>query len=448
MSQVGSRRAIGGNEPRALIRRDAVLIVAVHIDEDPSTPFLPGPLERRWRIGRPDEVVSTASRRAGYTQLHLEPLLWGTDVRWHREVTDATESPARFQLSAVEAIRLNDTMLNALRDMDSPVYTNGVALLHGSLPPDPPARLPKSLQECANIDAHQGEGGAQRAWVAQQLPAGCRIAETEREAVHCTLVTARSSLVQLYEGRTQRGWDSTDQSLWQMHHATLYRPSPEALEQFQPMRLPLPAKVRGVLGLRGLTLMSTDHDPGVGTPRNYYDGTSYHLATLYADALALARLQQIVLNAFGREVARIGEHEPRRRKVAQLERNLLVFRRSYWTADFGRQGTVDAMVRAWQRSAGLPESLQSLVSDLGELSRQVQSAETETTNAILGLIAAVGLPLTTGLAVWQGLPQAGVMTLWRTLLVTGAVTIILVTFFPGLRRLFLDLFRRRGRGRR
>lgn len=447
MSRVRHRSLAGGDDPLALIRRDTVLIMAVHISEPPAAPFRPGPLERRWRVGRPDEVVSSASRRAAYTQRRLGPLLWGPQVRWHRELPDTAESPARFQLSAVELVRLNDATLGALKEMDSPAEANGVALLHGALPPDAPARLPKTLQECADVDEHHGQG-VHRAWVAQQLPPGCRIAVTEREAVHCTLVTPRSGHLRLHPGRLQQGWNSIDQWLWHMHHATLYPPGPEALEQLQGMRLPLPTKVRGVLGVRGLTLVGTERDPGRDVPLNYYDGTSYHLTTLYADALALARLQQIVLDAFGHEVARIGEHEPRRRKVAQLERDLLVFRRSYWTADFGRQGTVDAMMRAWQQSAGLQQSLQSLINDLGELSRQVQSAETETTNAILGLLAAVGLPLTTGLAVWQGLPQAGASLLWRTLSVTMVATVVLVTFFPGLRRLFVDLFRRRRRGRR
>ncbi|QEV51344.1 hypothetical protein CP981_06410 [Streptomyces platensis] len=449
MSRTGNRhgRASRRDDPRALIRRDTVLIIAVHMDDVPGASFRAGPLERRWRVGRPDEVVSSASRRVAYTQRHLEPLLWGQHVRWHREVPQAEASPSRFQLSAIELVRLNDTALSALKDMDSPVHANGVALLHGVLPSDPPAQLPKTLQECADVDPHHGQG-AQRAWVARQLPSGCRIADTEREAVHCTLVTAQSGLVRLHPGRAQRNWDSLDQWLWHLHHATLYPPGPEAAEQLHAMRLPLPTKVRGVLGIRGLTLVGTEQDPGVGVPRNYYDGTSYHLATLYADALALARLQQTVLDAFGSEVARIGEHEPRRRKVAQMERDLLVFRRSYWAAGFGRQGTVDAMVRAWQQSAGLPQSLQSLVSDLGELSRQVQSAETETTNAILGLLAAVGLPLTTGLAIWQGLPQAGSSSLFRILGATGVVTVGLVTLFPGLRRLFVDLFRRKWRGGR
>jgi hypothetical protein len=355
-------------------------------------------------------------------------------------------SPARLQLYAVELVRLNASALATLRDMNSPPTANGVALFHGDLPPDAPERLAKSLQECADIDPHHALG-AQRAWLGMQLPPGCRIADTEREAVHCSLVTARRRLPRLHTSRAYRDWDTTDQWLWQMHHATLYPPSPDSLDQLHSMRLPLPTKVQGVVSGRGLTLVGTEPDAGHGVPQNYFDGTSYHMATLYVDALALARLHRIVLDAFDTEVARIGEREPRRREVARLERDLLVFRRGYWSAGFGRQGAVDAIVRGWQLHTGLPDALRSLIDDLRELSAQVQAAETETTNAILGLLAAVGLPLSVGLAVWQGLPQSGSAQLWRTLLVTGVATGGLIASFPGLRRLFVDLFRRRRRSR-
>ncbi|MEU5977412.1 hypothetical protein [Streptomyces sp. NPDC047315] len=439
-----------GPDAGSLVRRDAVLIVAVRMDAPPGEPYRPGPLERRWRVGRDDEVVSSAVRRAAYTSTRLRPLLWDEEVRWHREVDGAVSlppSPARFELSAIELVRLNEAARAALWDMGEPPDADGVAVLHGRLPPDAPARLPQALRRCANIDPHQ-EQGAQRTWVSAVLPPGCRIAGTERDAVHGTLITAGASgLPPRFEGPGFDGWELADQWLWALQHASGEVPLPDALERIQSRRLPLSGKVRGVAGLRGVSLVATHPDPGPGAPGNYYDGTSYQLATLHTDALVLARLQQLLLDAFGNEVARIGAHEPHQRKVAQLERDLLLFRRSYWSAGFGRQRPAAAITRIWQQHAGLPEAVQGLVDDLAELSRQVQAAETETTNAILGLLAAVGLPLTAGLAVWQGLPEAGAASLGRALAVTAVATAVLVTFFPGLRRLFVDLFRRGGRRR-
>ncbi|ANW19394.1 hypothetical protein [Streptomyces clavuligerus] len=428
------------DDPNTLVRRDAVLIVAVLLDRTPAEPFRPGPLERVWRAGRHDEVVSHAERRAAYTDAGLTPLLWSPEVRWHRETTGPVVSPFGFRLDAVELIRLTGSARQTLAAMGTPPVANGVALLHGTLPPHAPVRMAKTLQECADVNAHRPHP-AQRMWVADQLPPGCRIADFERKAVHCTLMTPRGALPPPYEADLPE-WELLDQWLWSMQHATQYPPSDEAREQLDGIRFPLPHCVRAALGSRGLTLIGADPEPA----RNYYTGAAYHLTTLYADALALARLQQIVLDAFGAEVARVAEREPGRRPVALLERELLVFRRSYWSAGFGRQENVDEMTRAWQRAAGLPDALQRLTGDLGELSRQVQAAETATTNAILGLIAAFGLPLTAGLAVWAGLPSAGTTSLWRFLGVIAVATAALVVFFPGLRRLLVDLFRRRRPG--
>lgn len=435
----------GLDDPDMLHRRQVVLVAAVRVEQAPDESFASGPLERRWRVGRPNEVVSDAARRSSYTGPQLVPLLWAPDVRWNKRCEGEVVSPAGFRLNAVELIRLGAPTDAALADMDTPAAANGVVLLHGVLPAVRPADLPKALQFCANIDVHHRQG-EQRHWVARQLPRGCRIAEAEREMVHGVLVTARRELSKFHEGLEL---SAAEQWLWKMLYATEYAPPREAGEELRELRLRLPDAVRGVAGARGLSLVGTAVDPNPEQPPDYqyYDASGFHLATLQSDALALACLQRIVLDAFGQEVARMGEREPLRRKMGQLERDLLVFRRSYWAADFGRQAVCTAVMRNFQRGCGLPEALQSLVSDLGELSRQVQAAETETTNAILGLLAAIGLPLATGLAIWQGLPQADVASLYRTLGITCLVTVLLTSSFPGLRRLFVTLFRRRRRQR-
>ncbi|MFE6775675.1 hypothetical protein [Streptomyces sp. NPDC057702] len=435
--------APGTADPDVLVRRDTVLIIAVRIDEPPGAPFHPGPLVRVWRRRRGSgDVDSSTRRRVGHTDQRLVPLLWEPTVRWHTEEVDPRPSPGGFVLSAVELIRLNDSALGMLRRMDVSPTANGVALLHGSLPAKPPAQMPGALRNCADLDPHHADG-VHRAWAADQLPPGCRISTAEREAVYCTLLTARGDLPRLTTDSTPPGsesWSAVDQWLWQMYHATNFPPGPEARAKLETLRLQLPSKVSGVLGLRGLVLVGSEPDPGRDDRGNYYNGATHSVATLYADALALARLHEIVLAAFGAEVARIAEGMPRQRVVAQLERDLLVFRRGYWAADFGRTETATTLLRTWRLSAGLADEVQSLKDDLGELSRQVLSRETEASNAILGLLAAVGLPLSVGLGIWQGLPGSGGAALALTLVITGVTIALLLLVFPGLRRLFVHLF--------
>ncbi|MFT2020192.1 hypothetical protein ACMA1D_30810 [Streptomyces sp. 796.1] len=432
------------DDPATLVRRDIVLIFAVQIDTVPAAPYAAGPLVRWWRRGGND-VDSSTARRVNYTDPRLEPLLWGPEVRWHREVGEPGAAPHGFRLSAVELVRLNESVLGMFGRMGVRPAANGVVLLHGSLPAVPPAGLARALRNCTYVDPYHADG-AYRDWVASQLPPGCRLSSTEREAVHCTLVTARDDLPRLNHRTEDESWSAVDQWLWQLNQAADYPPGSEAREELAELRFPLPSDVRAVLGQRGLVLVGSTPDSGPEDLANYYNSATHHLHTLYADALALGRLQQIVLGAFGREVARLGEAEPRQRVVAQLERDLLVFRRGYLAADFGRQATVGGVLRRWKESARLPDEVQTLKEDLSELSRQVLSAETETSNAILGLFAAVGLPLSVGLGIWQGLPGSGATALGWTLAVTGVVTVLLLVVFPGLRRLAVDLFRR-GRSR-
>ncbi|WP_405643912.1 hypothetical protein [Streptomyces uncialis] len=333
--------------------------------------------------------------------------------------------------------------------METVAPANGVALIHGRMPSEAaPRRIADVLRNCIDLDpAHAG--GAHRAWVEGLLPPGCRIADTEREAVHLTLVTSADELPRLPGGPGPAELETADQWLWHLYRASTLPGGARALEELQRLKLPAYRQLRTVLGARGLVTVGTTPDvPRSDGREPFYHGSSFHQRTVYADAIALARLQQIQLDAFGAEVARIGEREPRRGRVARLERDLLVFRRGYWAAGFGRNEAVDNMVRVWQRETGQPQSLQSLMEDLAELSRQVQAAGTETTNAILGLLAAVGLPLTAGLAVWSGLPAAGTASLWWAAGAIGVIVTGLVLAFPGLRRLCVSLFRSGTPGRR
>jgi hypothetical protein len=423
-----------------------VFVVALDVTSPPGAPFRPGPLPRRWE--RENVVVATADRRATYSERRLIPLLWDAEVRWHREFDQPPVAPDGFRLAAVEVVRLSPAMARSLKSLRTPAPANAVALLHGELPDVPARELPGVLENTADLDGHHRNNHS--TWIAGLLPAGSRISPAEREAVHGTLITAApDALPRLRDEAAPSGWEPADEWLWAMYHASANRPGRDAHTRLETLRVSLPGRVRCLAGQRGISLVGTDADTGEGldprSPRYYYNGASFHLATLYADTLALARLQHFVVAALGAEITRIAERVPRRADVARLERDLLVFRRTYRAAGFGRQEAVDRMGRAWQRDNRIGEALEEITDDLAELSRQVQGAEAESTNAILGLLAAFGLPLGAGLAIWQGLPSAGVWPLCWTLLATVLAAGGLMTAFPGLRSLLGVLRGRRDR---
>jgi hypothetical protein len=422
----------------ALARCDVVLVVAVEITINPQAPFCDGPLPLRWRVGRPDETVATAASRVSYSSPPLRPLLWDIGVRWHRQLPAIAASPSEFLLSAVEIIRIAPDVRISLPG-EAVSVLNGVALLHGTLPISPSRDVPQALYRTCDIDP--GHGSLQRAWFNEQLPPGCALSSAMREALSCVLVTATRRLPRLMPRRRYRSWTPEDQWMWRLYYSARYLPDPENLQDLRVLQIHMSSFVKGLVTFRGLVLTGTANDPGQGKLRNFYDGTTYQLRTFYADAVALACLQRIIIDAIGMRVSQTGRHEPRRQEVSRLERDLLSFRRGYWSATFGRRGDIDAILTACQRELGLPIDLNRLIDDVGEFSRQLQASASETTNAILGLLTAVGLPAAIALAIWQGLPVSHSGSLWPALWIAAAASIGLVLIFPGLRRLLLSAFR-------
>jgi hypothetical protein len=394
---------------------------------------------RTWE--RENVVVSTAERRASYVGQRLLSLLWDSGVRWHQEFRHPVVAPDGFRLKALELVRLNAAMRRSLGRLRVQASANAVALLHGELPDVPDRGLPDALARAVDLNAHHATN--QRAWVTDLLPAGSLISATERVALHGTFIAAADDLPRLYDGPVPTDWEAADEWLWAMYHISASLPGPDAGQRLKNLRVSFPSQVRCLVGHGGFALVGVGPDRDAG--HRYYDGADFHLATFYSDVLALVRLQNLVLEALEAEVTDIAQDVPRRVDVSRLERDLLVFRRTYWAAGFGSPKAVDHMLRAAQQDSEFQKALDHITDDLAELSRQVQGAEAESTNAILGLLAAFGLPLGAGLAIWQGLPSAGVWPLCWTLLATVLAAGGLMTAFPGLRSLLGVLRGRRDR---
>ncbi|NUV41268.1 hypothetical protein G6W48_12900 [Streptomyces sp. CAI-24] len=439
-------------DPSTVLRREVVLVFGIRVSGDwPPEGYRPGPVSLYWPR-RADPVRSTADSRIEYTHESLGPLLWDSSVRCYREFPQENPespgpmppSPSGLLLEAVELIRLDAHARSSLSEMWCDAAADGVAVFHGRMPARvAPTDMIELLRNCADLDPRHG-GGAYRAWTNRMLPPGCEVARDQREAVYLCLITSRTGLPPLDERSAGRGLDPPDQWLLHLYEASR-KPAGGSLDA---KRLPLVGGLSGVMGLRGLVVVGTEPDvvrPGYDV--SYYAGSSYQQRTLYTDAFVLARLQELLIDALDAEVELAARSTPDRRRIFRLERDLLVFRRTYLGASFGRSEKPKAILRRWQTQADTHARVQNLREDLTELSRQVQTFESENTNAILGLIAAIALPLATGLAIWAGLPDAGAAALWWTLLPVVITTLVLILAVRGLRRLILDAFGRRHRGR-
>ncbi|MEV0846271.1 hypothetical protein AB0J21_10410 [Streptomyces sp. NPDC049954] len=438
------------SDPAAVRRREVVLVFGVRMRGTwPPRGYEPGPLPLLWR--RPQNPVwSTTASRIKYTHAGLAPLLWDESVRWHRTITHQDgEPPERLRpapsgllLDAIELVSLNAHARSSLRAMRARPPANAVAVFHGNMPAHAaPADMIRLLRDCVDLDPEHADG-AHRRWADEMLPPGWGVARDVREAVYLCLVTSTTGLPPLNAASARRGLDVVDQ--WLLH---LYEASEKPGDRdIASRRISLAGGLRAVLGRRGLVAVGTENDvPRSGHEESYYEASSFFQRTLYTDALVMAQLQDILLDALDGEVELAARTEPDLRRIFRLERDLLIFRRSYLGVRFGPGDKSGVILRAWQTRSDTQAKVQSLKEDLAELSRQVQTSETETTNAILGLIAAIGLPLATGLAIWAGLPDAGATSLWWTLLPVLVTVLVLIAAVPGLRRLTLDAFKRRRR---
>ncbi|WP_434795251.1 hypothetical protein WN979_16625 [Streptomyces albidoflavus] len=416
----------------------------------PPEGYEPGPGVFCWRR-REGETWSTGGNRAKYTHADLVDMVWSPAVRCHRTVPRPAAddpsfqepSPSGFVVDTIELVRLNQHARSSLVTMRSRPAADSVAVIHGHLPEHQSSMdLVAALRRSADLDPDR-EQGAHRAWANSVLPPGYEVARDQREATYLALVTSATSLPRLSERSAQSGLDAADQWLVHLYEASADVPSTDLTSR----QIPLAGGLPTVVGPRGLVSVGTRSDVvQAGHPVSYYEGSSYQQRTLYTDALVMGRLQDLLIDAVDSEVEHAARATPDRRRIFRLERDFLVFRRSYLRATFGRGFRPALILRTWQRHADTHGRVQILKDDLTELSRQVQTFETETTNAILGLIATIGLPLATGLAIWAGLPDAGVKSLWQTLVPVGAVVVTLVAAVPALRRLTLNAFKRRHRG--
>ncbi|GAA2527345.1 hypothetical protein GCM10010295_04750 [Streptomyces intermedius] len=440
-----------GDGPASILRREVTLVFGTSSDGAwPPEGYEPGPAVFCWRR-REGETWSTAGSRVKYTHADLVDIIWGPEVRCHRAVSQPTAdepasqepSPSGFVVDTIELVRLNQHARSSLVAMRSRPPADSVAVIHGRLPGHlAPMDLVAALRHSADLDPDR-EQGAYRAWANSVLPPGYEVARDQREATYLALVTSPTSLPQLSERSARAGLDAAEQWLVHLYEASADAPSTDLASR----QISLAGDLPTVVGQRGLVSVGTRSDVvQAGYPVSYYEGSRYQQRTLYTDALVMGRLQDLLIDAVDTEVEHAARAAPDRRRIFRLERDFLVFRRSYLRATFGKGFRPALILRTWQRHADTQGRVQILKDDLTELSRQVQTFETETTNAILGLIATIGLPLATGLAIWAGLPDAGTRSLWWTLGPVGAVIVTLIAVVPALRRLTLNAFKRRHRG--
>ncbi|TFD54675.1 hypothetical protein E3T46_00755 [Cryobacterium sp. Hh11] len=180
---------------------------------------------------------------------------------------------------------------------------------------------------------------------------------------------------------------------------------------------------------------------------NFSPTMMFYARTIYTDTLALGRLQSRLLGILSSRLseAALVPVLPLH-KVQSLEHDIVIFRAAYVTRSISGSQTANDIMYAYQDQHDLNEALSELHFNSVELARAatlkaaaLAQFSAARTNAALGVLTVVGLPLGVALTIWSsfdgGLWQLGTAFLGAL----GSSGLALVSM-PGLRDMFRALF--------
>jgi hypothetical protein len=173
----------------------------------------------------------------------------------------------------------------------------------------------------------------------------------------------------------------------------------------------------------------------------------FYARTIYTDTLALGRLQSRLLGTLSHRLseAALLPALPLR-EVQALEHDIVIFRAAYVSRSISGSQTANDIMHAYQEQHELTEALVELHVNTVELARAatlkaaaLTQFAADRTNAALGVLTVVGLPLGVALTIWSSF-DGGMWQLGAAFLgALGSSGLALATM-PGLRDMFRALF--------
>ena len=179
---------------------------------------------------------------------------------------------------------------------------------------------------------------------------------------------------------------------------------------------------------------------------NFAEALRIYVRTIYADVFALARLQSQLLGTLSSRLANCALKSPINVGEVQVAaHDTAVFRAAYVWRNLSDSLTANRLMTDYQTQHDLDGSLRDLREDAASLAQTASlraatlaQRSADRTNASLGILTAVGLPLGVAVAIWQGLGGGG----QRLLIAIGAavfLSAVALLVVPGLRSLTLSV---------
>ncbi|WP_330279087.1 ZIP family metal transporter [Streptomyces sp. NBC_00569] len=149
---------------------------------------------------------------------------------------------------------------------------------------------------------------------------------------------------------------------------------------------------------QGAAFLGHRADTGSG---DFFEFGALHSRTVYLDALLLGALQRDHVDELTDELSEVFTSSRLARRVATLERNIAVFRSTYWRQHLTAHGAANDLLLAFQNQHRLPARFHEILAEAADYSRLVQTQESQQISGALGVLTVLGLPLGTALGILQ-----------------------------------------------
>ncbi|MFG2296922.1 hypothetical protein [Streptomyces sp. NPDC048603] len=391
----------------------------MEIDRVPA--WTPGPLPASslWPSNSSHARDADEDARLQYFEPRIAHTLYGTSgdpVRWHRS---STVTLGTLTVLAVEV----------LRAPPGSGATTGLAVLHIQLGHDPVGEL-AGLRDLSS----PGSGAANRQRCQDTLPAGVRIAARARRATTIGHVTFGSAAPPVMPS-AYAAWPAQDQWLWSLASATsssAFPPDREDVSLFDG-RVHFSADWQALILRDGVAFVGTSPDPGGGD--TFHAAAQTYVHSIYLDVILLGRLQADALNALANRVADISLPRLGAGRLGSLEGQLIELRRAFGRDHITVHAKGNEILEQYCAQHRMPELRARLAEDLTDSARYVEVALARSTNAVMGLVAVLGLPF--GLsyaagALWGSKGLRGFLV-WTA--VAGTVSLAMTALGPVRRML-------------
>ncbi len=367
-------------------RKVCVLLLEAHVWGDPGPGWSAGPLDITGVGGRPADRES----RATYFHQRVARALY--EGRYHRECTEKDPpipGGVGFVPSHLELLVYRTG------------HPNAYLVVHGTLT----AEGADIVTDLWTLAQQRLEDSPVDEWCDALLSGYGHHAAQAMFATTVAFVTPDEGPLDGVLARADRSlWTPTDQWLWLIasrleedRYAPTEADHVAARASTIQLSMDWSALVRrGGVGFLGLRADAGDSDrPFVGAER--------FVRTLYLDVILLGLVQRQFLLAFADALSMLGDPVENPDALRRLEAQFRRFRNVWWWEQVTSQDYGNRLLQIFAERNGLPSLFRQIVEELGEYSRQVQTAAAERTNALVAMATIPVLPFAVAIGLVQTL---------------------------------------------